>query len=610
MARDFNENRNVNAILKSAKYNNTGVFYAFQKGADGITKIEIENLASVKALTGKNTTITSFSFYADQEQYGGIGAYSLSGLTNLKSIYIYQGNDNEPLDIDLNAFESNTSLEHIFVNPNLLSRYQTLYGSQIAYGTTTIGDLLGAYTLENEWEIPTDLDTAPTTLTKEFIRQKAHEVFVNENSEYDTNLTALVDTIIVPSYFTSIATDCFEELFDSVRTLGFGIANTLKLNGQKTISADFLYNCSMLEHFWLDNGNDTFNGVYNSLNNFPSNFRTLAPYLVFSNYFMSAYASYYPVIGYQFFSSGDTLPQTSPTGEYLWFSNIDFDTDYNTPTGLENDDSFIDNYEAYSSTIYYCYDKTEILVVQDDGTHILTSALVQSSINGLDTPTSWIKKVVVPNTFTSYSGSALSIIENYPSITSLSILMNFNLNLQYFIGIMNTTARSQILEFETNINFTFGRNEGNNFFDTFPNCEKYIMNGYFKSGTLGRTASNAKVKEFLTNNNSKIIGTFDSFMYGLSNLHTFGAFDMSEYVASAYIYTFAGCSRLTSILAYGWLNSFNITDTALDHDALVTLLNNLGTSSTQHTLTMGATKLALLSAEEQAIATNKNWVLV
>ena len=52
--------------------------------------------------------------------------------------------------------------------------------------------------------------------------------------------------------------------------------------------------------------------------------------------------------------------------------------------------------------------------------------------------------------------------------------------------------------------------------------------------------------------------------------------------------------------------------TGLSHTSLVTLLNKLGTvdsSVTNAQLILGATNLAKLSAAEQAIATNKNWIL-
>lgn len=74
---------------------------------------------------------------------------------------------------------------------------------------------------------------------------------------------------------------------------------------------------------------------------------------------------------------------------------------------------------------------------------------------------------------------------------------------------------------------------------------------------------------------------------------------------------FRGCSNLTSIGMYGFRNTVDITPTALEHDAIVAFLNQAGTASDPgySRITMGSTKLALLSDEEKAIATNKRWTL-
>ena len=74
--------------------------------------------------------------------------------------------------------------------------------------------------------------------------------------------------------------------------------------------------------------------------------------------------------------------------------------------------------------------------------------------------------------------------------------------------------------------------------------------------------------------------------------------------------TFEGCTSLSSIGLYGFTRSINISSTALGHDALVAFLNQAGTAyNSSQKITMGADKLALLSDEEKAIATNKGWQL-
>lgn len=68
--------------------------------------------------------------------------------------------------------------------------------------------------------------------------------------------------------------------------------------------------------------------------------------------------------------------------------------------------------------------------------------------------------------------------------------------------------------------------------------------------------------------------------------------------------------KLTSIGMYGFTHYIDITPTALEHDALVAFLNQAGTAyDSSQKIVMGAAKLALLSDEEKAIATNKGWKL-
>lgn len=74
-------------------------------------------------------------------------------------------------------------------------------------------------------------------------------------------------------------------------------------------------------------------------------------------------------------------------------------------------------------------------------------------------------------------------------------------------------------------------------------------------------------------------------------------------------YMFNKCTSLTSIGMYGFTYSIDISQTALEHDAIVAFLNQAGTAYGSQTITMGSAKLALLSDEEKAIATNKGWTL-
>lgn len=86
----------------------------------------------------------------------------------------------------------------------------------------------------------------------------------------------------------------------------------------------------------------------------------------------------------------------------------------------------------------------------------------------------------------------------------------------------------------------------------------------------------------------------------LSNLDTSKVTNMS--------YMFSSCYALAS-LRFPSSHSFDIKDTALAHDGLVVLLNDLKSVTTTQTLTMGSKKLALLSDAEKKIATDKGWTL-
>lgn len=83
--------------------------------------------------------------------------------------------------------------------------------------------------------------------------------------------------------------------------------------------------------------------------------------------------------------------------------------------------------------------------------------------------------------------------------------------------------------------------------------------------------------------------------------------DFSE--ATDFGSTFASDSQLTSIDCTGFKVSFDVSQTGLEHDALVTLIDSLETVTRAQTLTMGDEKLALLSDEEKLGATNKGWTL-
>lgn len=93
--------------------------------------------------------------------------------------------------------------------------------------------------------------------------------------------------------------------------------------------------------------------------------------------------------------------------------------------------------------------------------------------------------------------------------------------------------------------------------------------------------------------------------YKLTSLNL-SSFDTSKVTSMSSM--FSECDSLTS-LRFPSNKSFNISSTGLAHDALVVLLNDLKSVTTTQKLTMGSSKLALLSDAEKKIATDKGWTL-
>lgn len=423
MARDFNQTRFATAILKAkAGINSPGVYYALNDGADGYSVVEVSSLPTVELFIGQGTSaqaaITEWTLFNSQKNYGGIGSNAFAHFTNLESITIWQNSGDDVLAIDDNAFTTNSALEKIYVNPTLLSEYQTTYAGK------SFVSLFASYLLVDEWEIPTIFngEYAPTTLDNAWILKCCSGMpVVMRNAK---------TKIVVPNYFTSISAGSFASLEEIFVNL-----DIIMCEGQKTLASGFLNGAGWCKHVWLDNGSCTLVSPYcTDDTEIYSSFRIVAPYNQFQAYFMQEHniktGIACPIIGYSYFAGSAEMPVDSETGVYLWFSNIDFDTDYSSPTGLENDPSYISDYETGASGYYYCYDKTTTLVIQGSGT--MTSALVQNTINGLNTPLTWINKIIIPTSFNTLDVGCLDIINNYNDLSDLTLetaLINLNKNI-------------------------------------------------------------------------------------------------------------------------------------------------------------------------------------
>lgn len=109
----------------------------------------------------------------------------------------------------------------------------------------------------------------------------------------------------------------------------------------------------------------------------------------------------------------------------------------------------------------------------------------------------------------------------------------------------------------------------------------------------------------LDTSNVRDMGYMFSYCENLTTIPRLDAHNVT-YMSGIFEY----CRKLTSIGLYGFIYSIDITPTALGHDALVAFLNQAGTAyNNSQKITMGPDKLALLTDEEKAIATNKGWQL-
>ena len=88
--------------------------------------------------------------------------------------------------------------------------------------------------------------------------------------------------------------------------------------------------------------------------------------------------------------------------------------------------------------------------------------------------------------------------------------------------------------------------------------------------------------------------------------------DISKVTSSSNISgAFSSCTALVDFQAPKNIsaNMDVSSSTALSHDSLMSIINNLITTTSSKTLTLGATNLAKLTADEIAIATNKGWTV-
>ena len=197
---------------------------------------------------------------------------------------------------------------------------------------------------------------------------------------------------------------------------------------------------------------------------------------------------------------------------------------------------------------------------------------------------------------------------NVPQVAqdgSLKALLDGTKSAQYLFYKYNGTNVDDLISYSDTANVT-------NMEYMFYNCENLTtipLLDTSKVTNMKYMFQNCKslttIPQLILANNVSMYGMF----YGCSNLTTIPRIDASA--VSTFAFAFDSCTSLTSLGLYDFRKSIAIHTTGLEHDALVAVLNQAGIPAdpSNARITIGSAKLALLSDEEKAIATNKGWTL-
>ena len=190
---------------------------------------------------------------------------------------------------------------------------------------------------------------------------------------------------------------------------------------------------------------------------------------------------------------------------------------------------------------------------------------------------------------------------------------------------------------EPEIHYTITKANANQLFENLDLKEAtlYVHNGKIITTAENLFASLMCKRVFLDSlgSETRFFGfNMCGYVQGLKSVVEFGAFDASKItsLSSAFIWnqrlkvipawdfsnvtSFSGswgyCTALSEFHAYGMKVSFDLHYSALTHDAILEVFNNLSSGVAEGTtLTLGSDKLALMSDDEKAIATEKGWTL-
>lgn len=246
------------------------------------------------------------------------------------------------------------------------------------------------------------------------------------------------------------------------------------------------------------------------------------------------------------------------------------------------------------------------------GTKTVTADLLSSEIETLGTIMSSVSKIHFDSNFNNFTLKSLEGLSNYPNVYALDIegyvFIGDRTNGLSYKEVLGT-AEPQITELTGKFSFYYQKRVALNYVKKLIiRYAKYDNPWWYPSPTSYRN-----FEEIIPyTEGDAIYGSYGfSRADGFSNnskLKYIGKFNMAGFPYEGYPDCFNNCPNLVDIDAFGFNNTMNISNTGLQHDNLVKLLNNLGTV-TNKTLTIGTTKLAMLTEQEKDIARNKGWTL-
>lgn len=145
MARDFNENRNVNAILGRVSLNRFGRVFAAEYNLDGFSIVDIQANQAPTDIKDYLEGDTDITIYPVADNVSKLCAYALASFPSITTIYLFKYDNIVNLQDDLSYL---THLAKIYVQPSLLDTYKSTY--------TSIASLFDTWVTEYTLTIPYD----------------------------------------------------------------------------------------------------------------------------------------------------------------------------------------------------------------------------------------------------------------------------------------------------------------------------------------------------------------------------------------------------------------------------------------------------------------------